>query len=56
LPKVADHVDSGLQNAVLPRFGVLRHEENVADALVANFVDELVEDIAGSGHYVQKML
>ena len=28
---------------MLPRFGVPWHEENVTDALVANFVDELVE-------------
>ena len=40
---VADGVDGGLQDAVLPRLGVLRHEEHVALLLAADLVDELSE-------------
>jgi hypothetical protein len=38
---VAHRVDGRLQNAVLPRLGVLRHEEHVALLLAANLVHEL---------------
>src|SRR5271156_1155649 len=40
---VAYGIERGLQDTMLPGFGVLRHEENVAAALVADLVDELGE-------------
>ena len=40
---VADHVQCRFENAVLPGHGIGRHEENVADAFAANFVDKFIE-------------
>ncbi len=40
---VADGVEGGLQDAVLPRLGVLGHEEDVALTVDADLLDELVE-------------
>jgi len=40
---VADDIQRRLEDAVLPWLGILRHEEDVADAFAANFVNELIE-------------
>ena len=40
---VADHVQCGFENAVLPRHGIGCHEENMANTFAANLVNELIE-------------
>ena|ERR1700733_13694113 len=40
---VANDIQRRLEDAVLPWLGILRHEEDVADAFAANFVNKLIE-------------